>query len=144
MIRSDAEYWDALNQIQDDRVYRENLKNQYVDMGFSPEKVNRLMEPVESFLPQLKEDVAEYECLKRGEIGELTDLRQLGRLLIKLRIARGFTQRQLAERLRVHESLVSRDERNEYHGITSERAARILEAMGAQIQGKVILLPQAS
>lgn len=144
MIRSDAEYWDALNQIQDDRVYRENLKKQYVDMGFSPEKVNRLMEPVESFLPQLEEDVAEYERLKRGEIGELTDLRQLGRFLIKLRIARGLTQRQLAERLRVHESLVSRDERNEYHGITSERAARILEAMGAQIQGKVILLPQAS
>ena len=113
-------------------------------MGFSPEKVTRLMEPVESFLPQLKEDVAEYECLKRGEIGELTDLRQLGRFLIKLRIARGLTQRQLAERLRVHESLVSRDERNEYHGITSERAARILEAMGAQIQGKVILRSQAS
>jgi hypothetical protein len=28
----------------------------------------------------------------------------------------------------VHESQVSRDERNDYHGITVERAARVLEA----------------
>ncbi|MFM7058282.1 MAG: helix-turn-helix domain-containing protein [Planctomycetota bacterium] len=40
------------------------------------------------------------------------------------------TQRQLAERLGVHESQVSRDERNEYHGITLDRAARLLDAPG--------------
>jgi transcriptional regulator with XRE-family HTH domain len=47
------------------------------------------------------------------------------------------TQRQLAERLGVHESQVSRDERNEYHGITLERAARILEALHAQVHSRV-------
>jgi transcriptional regulator with XRE-family HTH domain len=36
---------------------------------------------------------------------------------VALRIATGLTQRQLAETLGVHESQVSRDERNEYHGI---------------------------
>jgi hypothetical protein len=35
--------------------------------------------------------------------------------------------RELARRLGVHETQVSRDERNEYFGITLERAAKILE-----------------
>jgi hypothetical protein len=39
----------------------------------------------------------------------------------------------------VHETQVSRDERNEYHGITLERAARILEALGADVRSRVEL-----
>jgi hypothetical protein len=34
----------------------------------------------------------------------------------------------------VHESQVSRDERNEYHGVTVERASRILDAMGVRLR----------
>jgi hypothetical protein len=33
----------------------------------------------------------------------------------------------------VHESQVSRDERNEYHGVTVERASRILDALGVDL-----------
>src|SRR5438094_253597 len=40
-------------------------------------------------------------------------------------IARGLTQRELAERLGISGSLVSRDEPNEYHGITIEHAQPI-------------------
>ena len=58
-------------------------------------------------------------------------------LLIALRIARGISQRQLAERLGVHESQVSRDERNEYHGITLDRAARVLDALGVDLRSTV-------
>ena len=61
----------------------------------------------------------------------------IGRLLIAVRIAQGMTQRELAERLAVHESQVSRDERNEYHGITVERASRILEALGVTVRSIV-------
>ena len=52
-------------------------------------------------------------------------------MLIALRIYKGLTQRQLAERLGVSEAAVSRDECNEYHGITLERAQRVLDALGA-------------
>ncbi len=40
-------------------------------------------------------------------------LAAIGRLLISVRIANGLSQRDLAERLDVHESVVSRDERND-------------------------------
>lgn len=61
----------------------------------------------------------------------------IGRLLIGMRIARGMTQRQLADRLGVSESVVSRDERNEYHGITLERAQRVLDALESSVLARV-------
>ena len=92
-------------------------------MGLTASEIKRATDPIQSFHLQLEEEVQSYERLKRGEFDELSDLRGLGHLLISLRVARGLTQRELAERLGVHESLVSRDERNEYHGITLDRAA---------------------
>lgn len=40
------------------------------------------------------------------------------------------TQRQLANATGVSEQIVSRDEKNEYHAITIDRAQRILDALG--------------
>jgi transcriptional regulator with XRE-family HTH domain len=44
------------------------------------------------------------------------------------------SQRELAARLGVHESQVSRDERHEYAGITLERAEKILEVLDVQLK----------
>ena len=83
-----------------------------------------------------------YERLKRGEFEELDNLRGLGHLLISLRIAQGISQRELARRLDVHESQVSRDERNEYFGITLERAIRILDALNVRLRTTVEVEPE--
>jgi len=99
------------------------------EMKLSVDEVQRALDPMRSFHEQLAEEVASYERLRRGELGELTNLHGLGQTLVALRIATGLTQRQLAEVLGVHESQVSRDERNEYHGITVERASRILDTL---------------
>jgi transcriptional regulator with XRE-family HTH domain len=56
-------------------------------------------------------------------------IEDVGQLLIAARIQRGLTQRQLAERLSVHESQVSRDERHEYQGLTLERLTQLSEAL---------------
>ena len=63
----------------------------------------------------------------------MQNLGGLGRLLVSLRVFKGVGQRELAARLGVHESQVSRDERNEYRGVTLERAGRVLEALGAEL-----------
>ncbi len=47
------------------------------------------------------------------------------------------TQRELARRLGVHESQISRDERNEYFGVTLERAMKVLEALHVRLRTKV-------
>jgi transcriptional regulator with XRE-family HTH domain len=68
-----------------------------------------------------------------GYRGCPSDFRGLGHLLVSLRIAKGISQRELARRLYIHESQVSRDERNEYFGITLERAIRVLDALNVRL-----------
>ncbi|HKC76557.1 MAG TPA: helix-turn-helix transcriptional regulator [Chloroflexota bacterium] len=63
----------------------------------------------------------------------LQGLTSIGQLLIAARIANGLSQRELADRLGVSETQVSRDERNEYHGITVERAQRILDCLNETV-----------
>ena len=43
----------------------------------------------------------------------------------------------LSQHLAVHVSQVSRDERNEYHVITVDRAKRVLDALGAEMRTTV-------
>ena len=92
---------------------------------------------MESFHLQLNEEVDSYERLKRREFDEIDNFRGFGNLLISLRIAQGMTQRELARRLGGHESQISRDERNEYFGVTLERAMKVLEALNVRMRTKV-------
>jgi hypothetical protein len=91
-------------------------------MGLSKDEVKRALDPMRSFRGQLEEEVASYERLKRGQFDELHNFNGLGRMLVALRVYRGISQRDFAASLEVHESQVSRDERNEYNGVTVERA----------------------
>ncbi len=81
------------------------------------------MEPILTFHQQLIEEVESYEKLKRGQTGEFYNLDGLGRTLIALRIAKGITQKDLAKKLSVHETQISRDERNEYRGASIEKVS---------------------
>ena len=111
------------------------------ETGLSDVEIKRVIDPMESFHLQLQEEVESYERLKRGEFDDLDNLRGLGHLLISTRIAQGISQRELARRLEVHESQVSRDERNEYFGITLERTIKILDALNVRLHTKVEIEP---
>ena len=134
MIRNEAEYQEAVKRLKEERARYDAHEQELVRMGLKVDEVKRAMDPLRSFNLQLEEEVEAYERLKRGDLGELDNLHGLGRTLVALRIALGLTQRQLAERLGVNESQVSRDERNEYQGITVDRASRILDALGVTLR----------
>ena len=133
MIRNETEYQEAVARLEEERERMTAHKRQLEETGLSPEEIKRVLDPMESFHLQLVEEVESYEKLKRGEFAEIHNLRAIGQLLIGLRIAQGLSQRALADRLRVHESQVSRDERNEYFNITLERAAKILDALDVEL-----------
>ena len=139
MIRNENEYREAVGRLAEEKKRIKAQRVELKKMGLGTSEIKRAVDPILSFHQQLEEEVRSYERLKRGEYDELSDLRGVGHLLISLRIAQGLTQRELADRLEVHESLVSRDERNEYHGITLERAARILDALGVELRSTVVV-----
>jgi len=137
MIRNEMEYRVARTRLQAERERMKTYETELLVKGLGIEEVKRLMDPLRSFHEQLAEEVEGYERLLRGEFWELVNFDGMGRLLVALRIAAGVSQRELAQRLGVHESQVSRDERNEYHGATLERVRRVLDALHVQIKSVV-------
>jgi ribosome-binding protein aMBF1 (putative translation factor) len=141
MIRNEAEYQEASKRLVEELRRLDEHRSRLEEAGLGEIEIQRVLDPLESFHLQLKEEVEAYERLKRGEFEELENLRGLGHLLIASRIAQGISQRDLARRLGVHETQVSRDERNEYFGITLERAAKILDALNVRLRTQVAIEP---
>ncbi len=145
MIRTEREHRDALKRLQEDTRIIRKQREQMKSFGLKEAQIKKSMEPLISFHLQLKEEVEWYKQVKTGRFKPLKSIDQIGLLLIGVRIRSGLSQKQLAERLSVSEAVVSRDEKNEYHGITVDRAQKILNAMQVSIQispkniGKILL-----
>ena len=137
MISSEHEYQRALECLAEDQEVIEVQRKAFLEQGLTNEEAAKALEPMVSFRAQLEDEVRWYERVRRRDFGLLENLSALGTTLIALRIANGLSQKELADRLGVSEAQVSRDERNEYHGITIERAQRILDAMGETLESRV-------
>jgi DNA-binding Xre family transcriptional regulator len=137
VIRSEKEYREAIERLRQDEEVLALQKEKLEGLGLSEEEVRRALEPMLSFRAQLEEEVEWYERVRRRDFGIIRDLSAVGTLLIALRIANGLSQRELADKVGVSEAQVSRDERNEYHGITVDRAQRVLDAMNETLTSRV-------
>lgn len=137
MIRNESEYQEALGSIRRDREIAERQRAALADKRLSGEEMSAAMEPLLAFHAQLAQEVEWYENVRRRNFEVINRLTGIGRLLIALRIANGFSQKELATRLGVSEAVVSRDERNEYHAVSVERAQRILDALRATLSVRV-------
>jgi DNA-directed RNA polymerase specialized sigma subunit len=133
MIGSETEYQMALARLKEDRDFTARQRSALEALGLTPEQVEKGMEPLFSFHAQLEEEVEWYEKVRRRDFAPIQRLSEIGRILIALRIANGLSQKELAEKLDVSEASVSRDEKNEYHNITVERAQRILDALHERV-----------
>ncbi|HZO31765.1 MAG TPA: transcriptional regulator [Chloroflexota bacterium] len=120
MIRSEVEYRGAVTRLEEDRRFIQLQREALEARGYAPHEVAAGLEPSLAFHEQLADDVAWFKRVKRHDFEAVKDLTSIGRLLIALRIAQWLTQRELATLLGVSEAVVSRDERNGYHGIGVE------------------------
>jgi ribosome-binding protein aMBF1 (putative translation factor) len=112
-------------------------RQQLEKKDLSDEEIERASEPIISFRDELWEEIETYEQMRQGDLSALHDLRSIGRWLIGARIAKGWSLSQLADELDVSVQQVSRDEQNEYEGITTRRAQRILDALGVRFRLEV-------
>ena len=132
MIRTDKEYKSALLKLQQNEEAIRKQKEHLVSMQLSEEQIELAMSPLLNFFNQLKAEVENYKRIKDRDwdfIFQLAEIKNIGKLFIALRIAYGLTQKDLANLLGVTEAQISKDERNEYHGISLERAMRIMAVL---------------
>lgn len=96
---------------------------------------------LESQMGDLRAEVAQYEQLRAGNVTtiEAVSLAGLADALIKARIARGWTQAELARKLGVAEQQVQRDEASRYAGAALSRLCDIAEALEVEVHETVTL-----
>lgn len=130
MIKNETAYQKAVEKLKQDQEYINSEKKRFEKMKLNAEQVDMAIQPLISFHEQLKAEVEYYERIKRGTFNPIYKFTDIGKTLIAYRIYLNLPQVELAKRLRVSEAQVSRDERNEYYGATTEKIENVMKAMG--------------
>ncbi len=93
------------------------------------------IEALRSEYENLSVQLHEYETLKSGavEILKASNLEELPSILIRARIAKGLSQRQLADALGLKEQQIQRYEAEEYASANLRRLADVARALGLNI-----------
>lgn len=88
----------------------------------------------EGMIRQLEDELREYEELKSGELKlpKIDRLDQIAPFVVKLRIAKGVSQTELAQRLGVSKQVISRYEESDYQTVGVARLQEILDAIGVK------------
>lgn len=94
-----------------------------------------------SQLDELLEDLREYEALKEGnfQFEQLKSVTELPEMLIKARIARGLSQRDLANRLGLKEQQIQRYEATDYASASLARITDVAVALNVEIGDSVAI-----
>lgn len=90
---------------------------------------------ISSQLADLESELREYESLKAGEFqwDSLSMVADLPAILIKARIARGLSQKDLAERIGLKEQQIQRYEATDYSTANLSRIKEVVNAFGVGV-----------
>lgn len=110
--------------------------------GKKRSKLDKLeIDALRSQAEDLRGEIDEYDQLRSGAVStfEASSLEELSTLLIKARIARGWSQRRLAETLGVAEQQVQRYEATGYRGASLARMCDVAGALDVTITERLSL-----
>jgi HTH-type transcriptional regulator/antitoxin HigA len=127
MIKSDAQRERTVTQIEGFRRALANVAQQ------KPGKRSAAIRgSYESIIRQLENELHEYDRLKAGELALplVERLDQIAPFVVKIRIAKGVSQTELARRLGVSKQVISRYEESDYQTVAIVRLQEILDAIG--------------
>lgn len=90
-------------------------------------------------LDDLEAELRAYETLKTAKGRKRLAGDDVGELLIQARIARGWSQRELAERLGLQMQKIQQYEATRYAGASKNRLEEVWQALGAQVEIRIQL-----
>jgi HTH-type transcriptional regulator/antitoxin HigA len=116
--------------------FEEAARNLAAKLDAQPSKLARLeLDAVRAQAGDLRAELEEYERLRSGAVStfEGSSLADVATLLVKARIARGWTQRHLAEALGVAEQQVQRYESSGYRSASLARICEVAAALDVTV-----------
>jgi hypothetical protein len=134
LIRTEQEYRKVKALIEEEERLIQEEVEKMEKAGFTEREINISVGMAKVLLHNRKQEVEEYEKTVTGDFDPYTcQLNEIGRHLIKLRIWRGLSQTELANKLGIKPTQVSRDERFEYSGASMERIQQVLKALDIEL-----------
>jgi HTH-type transcriptional regulator/antitoxin HigA len=129
MIKSDAQRDRTVAQIEG---FRQALAK--VDQERPGKRSASIRGSYEGMIRQLEDELQEYDQLKSGELKlpRIERLDEIAPFVVKIRIAKGVSQTELAQRLGVSKQVVSRYEESDYQTVAISRLQEILDAIGVK------------
>ena len=140
MITNEVQYRATKAHLEQFEQAAANLEAQLTERG-AAKLLQVELEAVRSQADEMHAELAEYEQLRSGAVSSLEadSLAELATLLIKARIARGWTQRELADALGVAEQQVQRYEATEYRSASLARICDVAAALDIAVTERAVL-----
>jgi transcriptional regulator with XRE-family HTH domain len=134
MIKNDRQYRLTKSQLKTFEGSINASRNMPSPPGLDPKLAEAHRQALEAQAQELRAELDEYKALSEGRVKHFTveSFGELPNMLIRARIARGFTQKQLAEKLLAKEQQVQRWEAGDYAGASIETLKRVMEALGIE------------
>ena len=132
------------------KAHLERFEQASTNLAAKPGKRTKLeqleLDAVNAQADDLRAEIVEYERLRSGEQVSFAagSLAELATVLVKARIARVWTQRQLAEALGMAEQQIQRYEANDYRSTSLARLCDIADALGVRVEPRGELRPSAA
>ena len=141
MIRNERQY--RITRARADEIVNTigELERAPLPDGLQPEMRTLQLDALRGTLVDLQSELGEYNALHDATLIEATGIAQLPVALIRARIASGLTQRELAERVGVHEQAIQRYEASNFAGASFSRLVEIADALDVTVHYDVRLSP---
>lgn len=127
MIKSDAQRERTVAQIEGFRQAIDKIAGEK-----SGRRSIAIRGSYEAMIRQLEDELREYDQLKFSDLSlpKIDRLDQIAPFIAKLRIAKGLSQTELAQRLGVSKQVISRYEESDYQTVGIGRLQEILDVIG--------------
>ena len=138
MIKNDRQYEYTKKKLCE---FETDLKSIHKKYSSDKNKIALLSQGYVEHIAQLKAEVKEYEEIKKSPLPKVLHAHnafEISRMLVRLRVARGITQAQLAARIGCKQTDISRLEREDYKGYTISQLAKIAKNLNAKMELNVI------
>ena len=135
MIKNERQYRITKAQAKRFSHTLDSFRGRAEDPEAHPLIVKAQEDAIRSQLADLERELQEYESLKAGEFpaNELKSVALLPSALIKARIAHGFSQKDLAERIGLKEQQIQRYEATDYASASLARIRDVISALDIEV-----------
>ena len=141
IVRNHSEFCAAREWLYAETLRLKIERTQLKEQGLSADEIKGIQGPSLLEFAETANEVRDYEDAVLGNFTSVWNLDGVGRLMVRLRIAKGISVAELAERLGgVTAEELMREECFAYRNVTIKRAVEILDALDVQVVSNLDVL----